>query len=94
MTPVRMNRSLWITLGLIVLGAVLGYYGNVLANKENNALLVQLLKDQINCVDSKINSLDGMKPGKYQADIYNQLQAQKSRLETQLQYYSNKFGIS
>lgn len=89
-----MNRNLWITLGLVLLGGIVGYYGNVFANRKNNELLVQLLKDQLECVDNEIARTDGMQPGRYLADRNEELMVKRAQLESQLQYYSNKFGIS
>lgn len=81
-----MNRNLWITLGLVLLGGIVGYYGNVFANRKNNELLVQLLKDQLECVDNQLQNTDSTR--------IVSLQARKLQLQSQLQYYSNKFGIS
>ncbi len=62
-----MNKNiLFAIIGMVVTG-ILGYYANVLANKNNNALLVQLLKD---------------------------LNSRKTYLQDQLNFYSQKFGIS
>lgn len=52
-----MNSKQFIaTLVALLIGGVLGYYGNVVANRKNNELLVQLLKDQLLCLDKEIDT--------------------------------------
>lgn len=50
------TRQILISIVILIIGAFAGYYGNVLANEKNNQLLVQLLAEQIGCLDEKINS--------------------------------------
>ena len=71
----------------MILSAIIGYYANVYANKENNALLVQLLKDQLQCVNNQIQSQG---TSKISSDLYSK----RDLLQSQLNYYSRKFGIA
>lgn len=77
----------WLILFGIIAGAILGYYGNVLANKKNNELLVQLLQDQLNCTEDEITS------GRASTDRLDYLVNRKRYLEENLNYYSKKFNI-
>ena len=50
------SKQFWITVIAMLVSAAIGYYANVYANRNNNALLVQLIKDQLGCVQSQIQS--------------------------------------
>lgn len=83
----QMNKSFWITITAMILSAIFGYFANVYANKQNNALLVQLLKDQLQCVNNQIQSQG---TSRVTSDLY----AKRDLLQSQLNYYSRKFGIA
>lgn len=84
-----MARSNWILIITMILSAAAGYYANVLANKNNNALLVQLLKDQLVCVNTNIESASSEGSRVDMAFLV----ARKNYLQAQLDYYSKRFGI-
>lgn len=86
-----MNKQLLITVLVAIISGIMGYYANVLANKKNNELLVQLLKDQLTCTNNEIASIPST--GKVADDRVQYLLNQKTYLEQQLNYYSQKFGI-
>lgn len=84
-----MNRTLLTSLIILAVGGLLGYYGNVLANKKNNDLLVQMIKDQITCTEREITGIDGMQPnGRVQGELYTSLNSRLSYLQTLLAKHS------
>ena len=83
-----MNKTL-ITIFLILLGGIVGYYGNVIANRKNNELLVQLLKDQLVCTNDEI----AQGTSRISDDRLQYLIDRRKDLETKLNYYSKKYGI-
>lgn len=85
------GRQFWITVFLMVLSGVAGYYANILANRKNNELLVQMIKDQLGCVNDEIAT--GTTEGKISTDRLVYLSSRRSYLESQLSYYSKKFNI-
>lgn len=82
-----MSKQFWITTVAMIVSAIIGYYANVYANKKNNELLVQLLKDQLQCVNNQIQS---QSTSRVSSDLY----AKRDLLQSQLNYYSRKFGIA
>lgn len=87
-----MNRQTIVVVIVAIVSGVLGYYANVVANRKNNLLLVQLLKDQLTCINNQITTIPSG-TGKSNADEMQYLDNRKAYLEQQLNYYSQKFGI-
>lgn len=85
-----MSRNTLFTIIAMIISGILGYYANVLANKKNNELLIQLLKDQLVCTNNEITTPT---TGKVSDGRMQYLLNRKSYLEQQLNYYSQKFGI-
>lgn len=83
------GKQFWITLFAMVFSAFIGYYANVYANKKNNELLVQLLKDQLVCVNNQIQNTTN----RTSQEEMIKLIAQQKILEQQLQFYADRFNI-
>lgn len=81
------NKQFLFLLFGILGGAVLGYFGNVVANRKNNELLVQLLKDALDCTNNEINNriAEGRTSNDERLVFLN---ARRLQLETQLADYS------
>lgn len=83
------KQTILLILSMIASG-ILGYYANIWANRSNNALLVQMIKDQLGCVNSQIANNATTNTSRQDMDYLLQ---RRAYLQQQLDYYSKKFGI-
>lgn len=78
------SKQFWITVIAMLVSAAIGYYANVYANRANNALLVQLIKDQLGCVQNQIQTSQG-RVSQTELDVLNN---KRQYLEQQLTIHS------
>ena len=72
------NKNFWFTAIAMIISAAVGYYANVYANRKNNDLLVQMIKDNLNCIDNEQQS------GRTSQERSDYLTQRKAYLQTEL----------